>query len=257
MTNPRPDQAALNDAKARLLQAASSGDLEGMARAIADGADPKEDHSFALSLAASRGRSVSIRFLLPLSDPEADRSLSLRNAIRSGNPEAMTPPLPFAGGLGPDAKAAMIGCAISQPLAQSKALLEALLSSDRIEASEGDFLLSLLSLRWQLRAENAWKRSSPAVSYLLCVSNLILDRAAPSLPILRKALINADEQAFPLLLSRARDEDVEALLSDKLWSRADPPDRCLWLSLEAEASRRSLSRSIRSDLPSARSGRSL
>jgi hypothetical protein len=75
------EQASLND---RLRQAAAGGDLPALIQALEDGADAKEDDSWALLEAAQNGHGECVKLLIPVSDPLARQSYALRWAAYGG-----------------------------------------------------------------------------------------------------------------------------------------------------------------------------
>jgi hypothetical protein len=80
------EQEGLNE---RLREAAGSGDLSGLAKALADGADAMAGQSSALSLAAAYGHEECVRRLIPVSDPLGQDSCALRAAAARGRAECV------------------------------------------------------------------------------------------------------------------------------------------------------------------------
>jgi ankyrin repeat protein len=79
-------QEDLND---RLTQAAAVGDLSGLIQALADGANAKENGSWALALACANGHGECVKILSPACDPKQKSSRALRMAAERGHVECV------------------------------------------------------------------------------------------------------------------------------------------------------------------------
>jgi hypothetical protein len=73
------------DLTVRLKEAAGSGDLSELERALADGADARKEDSWALSVAAGGGHGACVSRLIAVSDAKAQESYALRWAAAAGH----------------------------------------------------------------------------------------------------------------------------------------------------------------------------
>lgn len=73
------------DIHVQLINAADTGDLEGVQQCLSNGADPLHWDSHALTRAASHNHIDVVRCLIPVSDVNADRAIALRTALANHN----------------------------------------------------------------------------------------------------------------------------------------------------------------------------
>ena len=79
-----------------LMSCAECGDLAGLARLLAQGADPRHGGSPALRLAAGNGHVECVKLLIPLSDPKANNSEALRWAAEAGHTDCVRLLIPLS-----------------------------------------------------------------------------------------------------------------------------------------------------------------
>lgn len=79
-----------------LKAAAEAGDLARLERALRRGADPLEQESYALVLAADHGHVDCLLRLLPVSDPRSQKSLALRCAAQNNDERGVQALLPVS-----------------------------------------------------------------------------------------------------------------------------------------------------------------
>ena len=73
----------------QLLQCAKTGDLAGVERLLAVGADPCNNNSEPLAWAANNGHAECVKLLIPVSDPKAESYPALRWASKNGQAECV------------------------------------------------------------------------------------------------------------------------------------------------------------------------
>ena len=79
----------MTDFHDQLFTSTLNGDLEGLSRILAQGADPRHNNSLPICLAAENGHAECVKLLIPLSDPKSRDSMALVLAATSGHAECV------------------------------------------------------------------------------------------------------------------------------------------------------------------------